>query len=314
MRLATLRNGSPDGQLVLVSPDGRYCATAPVPTLQALLEDWDRWEPRLGAVRDFPEVLDHARLMAPLPRAWQWLDGSTFASHGELMARVFNRPPDDPGRPLMYQGLSDHFLGPFDDVPLPDEAHGIDFEGEFAVITGAVPMGTPAALAGRHIRLLVQVNDWSLRNLAAAEMKTGFGWIHAKPACSMAAFAVTPDELGPAWKDCRAGLDLVVDWNGRRFGSPNGAAMAFGFHELIAHAALTRWLPAGTIIGSGTVSNSNFRTVGSTCIAERRGIEMLDEGAARTGYMRFGDVVRMEARAADGSTPFGAIEQRVTRA
>ena len=213
----------------------------------------------------------------------------------------------------MYQGMSHQFLGATDDVVLPSEDDGIDFEGEFGIITDAVPMGITPTEALGHIKLIIQLNDWSLRVLAPVEMKTGFGWIQAKPACSVAPFAVTPDELGDGWRDGRVCLDLAVDWNGSRFGNANGAPMAFGFHELIAHAARSRSLPAGTIIGSGTVSNPDYRVVGSSCIAERRGIEMVDEGAARTGFMRFGDTVRMEARLSDGTSPFGAIDQRVVR-
>jgi fumarylacetoacetate (FAA) hydrolase len=314
MRFITLKNGSADGRLAMLSPDGLTCAEAPVTTLQAALEDWTRWAPQLAAVQDFPLPLDSSRLAAPLPRAWQWLDGSAYESHGQLMAKVFGRKDDQRERPLMYQGMSDHFYGPHDDVPFPDESLGIDFEGEFGVITDEVPMGTTPGQALGHIKLLVQINDWSLRALAPEEMKTGFGWVQAKPACSMAPFAVTPDELGPQWRNGRVCLDLIVDWNGRRFGAANGEPMGFGFHELIAHAARTRRLVAGTVIGSGTVSNDNFREIGSSCIAERRGIELVDSGAAHTGYMCFGDRVRMEARAADGRTPFGAIEQQVVRA
>ncbi len=313
MRLATLKDGSPDGRLVVVSRDGRNCARAPVATLQAALEDWSHWAPRLAGITEFPEALPASGLAAPLPRAWQWLDGSAYPAHGALMSKVFKKDEDSRDRPLMYQGMSDRFLAPNEDVPVPDESLGIDFEGEFGVITDAVPMGTPAAEAMKHIRLLVQVNDWSLRTLAPIEMKTGFGWIQAKPACSMAPFAITPDEVGDAWRDGRVGLDLLVDWNGRRFGAANGAPMAFGFHELVAHAARTRHLVAGTIIGSGTVSNDNFREVGSSCIAERRGIEIVDQGEARTGYMRFGDTVRMQATTRDGRAPFGVIEQKVVR-
>ncbi|MCC6631700.1 MAG: fumarylacetoacetate hydrolase family protein [Gammaproteobacteria bacterium] len=313
MRLATLKDGAPDGQLVCVSPDGTRCAPAPVATLQAVLENWSRWAPELAAVKAFPDPLVSGRLAAPLPRAWQWLDGSAFPSHGALMSKVFKKEEDARDRPLMYQGMSDRFYGPHDDIPVPDESLGIDFEGEFGVITDAVPMGTTAEDALEHIRLLVQINDWSLRTLAPIEMKTGFGWIQAKPACSMAPIAITPDEIGDAWRDGRVALDLLVDWNGSRFGAANGAPMAFGFHELVAHAARTRHLVAGTIIGSGTVSNENFREVGSSCIAERRGIELVDGGEARTAYMRFGDTVRMRAVLPDGRAPFGAIDQKVVR-
>jgi fumarylacetoacetate (FAA) hydrolase len=313
MKLATLRDGTPDGQLVVVSLDGRSCAPAPVGTLQALIENWAMHVAALAEVSAFPTAIDPASLCAPLPRAWQWLDGSAFDSHGQLMDLVFGNKPERAGLPLMYQGMSDRFYGPHDDIPVPSEELGIDFEGEFGVIVDAVPMGTTASDALGHIRLIVQINDWSLRALAGPEMKTGFGWVQAKPACSAAGIAVTPDELGDQWRDGRVCLDLLVDWNGQRFGAPNGAAMSFGFHELIEHAARTRALPAGTIIGSGTVSNANFREIGSTCIAERRGIEIVDDGAPGTAFMRFGDTVRMEARLTDGSAPFGAIEQRVVQ-
>jgi fumarylacetoacetate (FAA) hydrolase len=230
------------------------------------------------------------------------------------MQVAFHLDPVPRDRPLMYQGMSHEFLGPHDDVPLPSEADGIDFEGEFGVITDFVPMGTPAAAAMAHIRLVVQINDWSLRTLAPIEMKTGFGWVQAKPACSVAPLATTPDELGPGWRDGRVCLPLAVDWNGRRFGNARGDEMGYGFHELIAHAARTRNLCAGTLIGSGTVSNAASRVVGSSCIAERRAIELVDEGAPNTPYMSFGDTVRMEARLPGGGLLFGAIEQKVVRA
>lgn len=311
MRLATLKDGSRDGRLILIAPDGNHYAPAPVGTLQQAIEQWRNVAPALAAIDHFPEPLDPGTLEAPLPRAWQWLDGSAFESHGALMDKVLGITPEKTGRPLMYQGLSDRFHGPTDPIPMPDANLGIDFEGEFGVIVDDVPMGTSAQDAIDHIRLIVQVNDWSLRMLAGPEMKTGFGWVQAKPACSMAPFAVTPEELGDQWRDGRVCLDLLVDWNGARFGAANGEPMAFGFHELVAHAARTRHLPAGTVIGSGTVSNPNFREVGSSCIAERRGIEIVDDGAPRTPFMRFGDRVRMEARQADGCAPFGIIDQQV---
>jgi fumarylacetoacetate (FAA) hydrolase len=316
VRLATRNNGTRDGELVIVSSDGANCASANGwPNLLTALEDWSRAEPELRSL-DAGEPLDPAKLRAPLPRTWQWLDGSAFQTHADLMQVAFghNTLPND--KPLMYQGLSDPFLGPFEDVRLPDEAHGIDFEGEFAVNVDFVPMGTGtgAAEAMAHIKLVVQINDWSLRALAVPEMKTGFGWIQAKPACSMAPYAVTPDELGEAWRDGRVCLELLIDWNGERFGAANGREMSFGFHELIAHAAATRDLAAGTVIGSGTVANADYATVGSSCISERRAIEIIAGGKPETPFMRFGERVRMEARAADGSAPFGAIDQRVVRA
>lgn len=313
MILATQNDGSRDGRLVLVSSSHDSCALAPVATLQQAMEDWPTFEKAARAVTEFPFPLDQATLTAPLPRAWQWLDGSVFPTHAELMQIAFGLDPLDTERPLMYQGVSDRFLGPREDVTLPGDQHGIDFEGEFGVIVDHVPMGTSAADAASHIKLIVQINDWSLRVLAPIEMKTGFGWVQAKPACSMAPFTVTPEELGSAWQDCRVGLDLHVAWNGRNVGRANGAAMLFGFHELIAHAAFSRDLVAGTIIGSGTVSNPNYAEVGSSCISEIRAIEMIADGVAQTGFMRFGDRVRMEALTADGSAPFGVIDQQVVR-
>ena len=313
MRLATLRDGSKDGKLVIVSPDGRHYATPTIATLQAALEQWDVVAPELSAVATFPETLAGKCIAAPLPRAWQWLDGSAFQSHGDLMCQVLGMDPIETTVPLMYQGVSDKFYSPHDDVKFPDEGLGIDFEGEFGVIVDFVPMGTTAAQALDHIKLVVQINDWSLRTLAGPEMKTGFGWVQAKPPCSMAPFAVTPDELGEDWRNGRVCLNLNVEWNGAQFGNANGEPMGHGFHELVAHAARTRDLVAGTVIGSGTVSNANFREVGSSCIAERRGIEVIDLGEPKTSFMKFGDQVRMEARNADGAAPFGQIEQKIVR-
>jgi len=314
MILATLRDGTADGRLIVVSPEQDRFAPAPVKTLQTAIEQWEALAPRLADISEFPEQLDIVQLAAPLPRAWQWLDGSVYRAHGELMDQVIGVVKPEVDFPLMYQGASDKFYGPFDDVRMPGEDLGIDFEGEFAVVVDAVPMGTSAEEALAHIKLLVQINDWSLRTLAGPEMKTGFGWVWAKPHCSMAPFAVTPDEIGEAWRNGRVCLDLLVDWNGERFGAANGEPMEYGFHELVARAARTRDLVAGTIIGSGTVSNSNFRDVGSSCIAERRAIEIIDQGEPKTSFMRFGDSVRMEAMGVDGRAPFGVIAQRVIAA
>lgn len=318
MRLATRGNGTPDGELVVVSADGARCVTAGAgwPSLLAAIERWREAEPVLRALserlaRSEGEPLDAAALRAPLPRTWQWLDGSAFQTHADLMQVAFGHEALPTDKPLMYQGLSDRFYGPCDDVPFRSESDGIDFEGEFAVIVDAVPMGTRAADAFDHIQLVVQINDWSLRALAIPEMSTGFGWIQAKPACSMAPFASTPDALGDAWRDGRVCLDLAVDWNGERFGSANGREMSFGFHELVAHAAATRDLAAGTLVGSGTVANADYARVGSSCIAERRAIEIIAAGEVQTGFMRFGDSVRMEARSSDGRAPFGTISQAV---
>jgi fumarylacetoacetate (FAA) hydrolase len=318
MTLATLRDGTPDGSLIVVSPDAtRYVAAAPVaPTLQAALEGWVRVE---SALREHAARLESGggmalpqdALAAPLPRAWQWLDGSAFDSHGRLLTRLFGLQAKQSESPLMYQGLSHQFLGPYDEVPLPLESDDIDFEGEFGVITDVVPMGVSPTEAAAHVRLVVLLNDWSLRALGREEMKTGFGFVQAKPACSVAPFAVTPDALGIGWHDERVQMRLRVEVNGARFGEPHGGEMSVGFGELIAHAAATRSLCAGTIVGSGTVSNDDYRTVGSSCIAERRAIELLDNGAATTEFLRFGDRVRMRAIDETGTSPFGAIDQRV---
>ena len=322
MKLATLPGGR-DGNLVVVSRDLTRAATAATvaPTLQSALDSWSNALPALreiyqslesNAISGFPFVADRA--LAPLPRAWQWLDASAFESHGELMTKVFDLDPLPRDRPLMYQGMSHQFLSGADPVPLPSEADGIDFEGEYGVILSETPMGASPELAEEQIRLVVLINDWSLRITGVLEMKTGFGWVQAKPACSMAPVAVTPDEIGSNWRDGRVALPLKVEWNGQHFGAANGEAMAFTFPELVAHAARTRRLCAGTVIGSGTVSNSNFREVGSSCIAERRGIEILDHGVAVTPFMRFEDRVRMWTTLPDGANLFGTIDQRVVRA
>lgn len=311
MRLATIDNGTPDGALILVSRDALRCLRV-TGTMQQAIESWSHVEPDLRALSarldaGEGEALDPARLLAPLPRAWQWLDGSAFPQHGELMQQAFNLPPIETDRPLMYQGMSDRFLPGHADVPLPSEADGIDFEGEYGVITDAVPMGTTPQQAMAHIRLVILINDWSLRAIAPVEMKTGFGWVQAKPACSAAPFAVTPDALGDAWKDGRVHLHLHVTLNGQWFGHPHGGEMAFGFHDLIAHAARTRDLVAGTIIGSGTVSNADYATTGSACLSERRAIEMIEHGAPQTPFMKFGDHIRLEAKGG----MFGRVEQFV---
>jgi len=319
MRFATMPNGTPDGRLHIVSRDNTRCTPAQAAeTLQAALELWDALTPVLQAEYDALNAgggaaFDQAKALAPLPRAWQWLDASAFDSHGKLMDKAFKVTAEKiPGKPLMYQGVSDEFYGGSADVPFQREEDGIDFEGEFGLITSATPMGTTAT--AQHIALLVQINDWSLRKLAPAEMKTGFGWLQAKPKCSVAPVAMTPDELGDSWRDSRVDLPLQVTWNGDWFGNPQGYEMSFGMDELVAHACYSRSLPAGTIIGTGTVSNETYREIGSACIAERRGIEIVDHGQPKTPFMSFDDTVRMECVAADGSPLFGAIDQRVVKA
>ncbi|QKV53795.1 fumarylacetoacetate hydrolase family protein [Comamonas antarctica] len=326
MKLATLRTEHPDGRLVVVSRDLSRMADAAAiaPHLRAAIEAWDTAAPALQALyaelnagrHGGAQAFDSLLCAAPLPRAPQWCDGSAFLNHGRLMEKAFNiePAPDAQSVPLMYQGASDDFLGPHADVPLPSEADGIDFEGEFGVIVGPVPMAVAPAEALAAVRLLVQINDWSLRTLGPREMRSGFGFLQAKPSSSFAPIALTPDELGPAWRDGRVHLRLQVQWNGAHFGAPHGGEMDFGFGELIAHAARTRRLSAGTVIGSGTVSNID-RAAGSACIAERRVLEILDHGAPRTAFMRFGDSVQMQAQCeGSGETPFGRIAQRVVQA
>ncbi len=325
MRLATLKNDSLDGRLILVSRDSRHAVQAEAaPTLLHALQHWDAVALALAAQQRRLDAglaagafsFDPAACAAPLPRSPQWLDGSAFLNHGRLMEQAFNTPPIPlfDSVPVMYQGASDDFLGPHDDVPLPSEADGIDFEGEFGVVCGPVPMAASPEAALACVRLVVQVNDWSLRALGPHEMKTGFGFLQAKPSTAFAPVAVTPDELGEGWRDGRVQMRLHIAWNGQRFGEPHGGEMNFSFGQLVAHAARTRRLTAGCIVGSGTVSNV-ARSAGSACIAERRVIEKIDLGEIRTGFMRFGDRVRLQAKFDDGRDgPFGVIEQRVVAA
>jgi len=324
MKLATLKNGTKDGQLVVVSRDLSRAVDAKDIALNLLsaLETWDNSAPRLAALFDRLQAdecegafaFDTTQAAAPLPRAPQWCDGSAFLNHGRLMEKAFDLAPipDMDKIPLMYQGGSDDLLGPHAEIALPDEAHGMDFEGEFGVIVDSVPMACPPELALQRIGLLVQINDVSLRTFAPREMRTGFGFFQAKPSSSFAPVAVTPDEIGEAWRDARVHLDLAIELNGAWFGDPNGSEMNFGFDQLVSHASATRRLSAGTIVGSGTVSNAGGKK-GSACIAERRAIELVEHGAPRTPFMRFGDRVRMEARWQDRPV-FGAIDQRFVQA
>jgi fumarylacetoacetate (FAA) hydrolase len=320
MRLLTLSDGTRDGRLHLVDRDGaRVLPLAEARTLQEAMDHWDAVLPglraaqeRLDADPELGEPFDPARALAPFPRACQWLDGSAFETHSLLIQRAWGLPVTGlPERPLMYQGLSDRFLPPNGVARFPSEADGIDFEGEFAVVLGDVPMGTRAEEAARHVRLVMLVNDWSLRALGPVEMATGFGWLQCKPACAAAPFAVTPDELGPAWDRARVCLPLEILRNGTPFGRANGSEMHVGFDQLIAHAAYSRDLPAGTILGSGTVANAAYAEVGSSCIAERRAIEQLEGGAATTPFLATGERVEMRAHRPDGGDLFGPFIQTV---
>ena len=325
MKLASLKRGGRDGTLVVVSRDLARSVAVPeiAPTLQKALDEWGRTEAPLRAVAEkledgkaaAAEPFDPRACAAPLPRAYQWLDGSAYLYHVELVrkARKAEMPPSFYSDPLMYQGGSDSFIGPTDDIVAADEAWGIDFESEVAVITDDVPMGLSPEVAADHIKLMMLVNDVSLRNLIPVELAKGFGFLQGKPATSFAPVAVTPDELGAAWDGRKAHLPVLSHLNGTLFGKPDaGKDMNFDFPALIAHAARTRELAAGTIVGSGTISNRN-PDAGSSCIAEQRMIETIEQGAPATPFLKFGDRVRIEMRDAEGRSIFGAIDQRVAR-
>ena len=336
MKLATLNDGTRDGKLVVVSKDlTRYCAADNIaPTLQAALDDWDRIAPKLQALytdvehEAVPCERFHEReAHSPLPRAYQWADGSAYINHVELVrkARDAEVPESFYHDPLMYQGGSDRFLPPRADIPLGDPAWGCDMEGEIAVITDDVPMGVSKEDAADHIKLLMLVNDVSLRGLIPAELAKGFGFFQSKPSSAFSPVAVTPDELGDAWKDSVIHLPLMVDYNGEPFGRAEaGEDATFSLAELVAHAAKTRDLGAGAIIGSGTVSNKGEdggpgKPVseggrGYSCIAEIRMIETIADGEAKTRFMRAGDTVRVEMKDRQGHSIFGAIEQKVVEA
>ena len=326
MKLASLRNGTRDGQLLIVSRDLARALPVPhiAPTLQAALDDWSRLAPRLEqaaldledgrAPGSFP--FQATQVLAPLPRAHHWVDGSAYVNHVELVrkARGAEMPPSFWTEPLVYQGGSDDFLPPTADVPVPSEEFGIDLEAEVAVVTDDVPMGTSSAEARRHIRLVMLVNDWSLRNLIPAELAKGFGFYQSKPATSFSPVAVTPDELGDAWDGGKVALPLVSHVNGELFGRPEaGVDMTFDFPRLIEHVTRTRRLGAGAIVGSGTVSNYD-RSRGSSCLAERRMLEQVEQGRAITPFLSFGDRVRIEMFDRDGRSIFGAIDQQVVPA
>ena len=336
MKLASLNDGSRDGKLVVVSKDLTRCCAAGyiAPTLQYALDNWDRVAPQLEALyRDVEhqavpcERFHEREALSPLPRAYQWADGSAYINHVELVrkARGAEVPESFYHDPLMYQGGSDGFLSPRQDIPLGDVAWGCDMEGEIAFITDDVPMGTSAADAAGHIKLLMLVNDVSLRGLIPGELAKGFGFFQSKPASAFSPVAVTPDELGDAWKGSVIDLPLMVDLNGEAFGRANAAQDAtFSLADLVAHAAKTRGLCAGTIIGSGTVSNQgpdgdpgkpvSEGGAGYSCIAEIRMIETIAGGAATTPFMKPGDVVRVEMKDEHHHSIFGAIEQKVVAA
>ncbi len=324
MKLASLKTDTRDGALVVVSKDLKKAVAVPgiAPTLQQVLERWDALSPHLKKLYDLLNkgeavhgafVFDETKVASPLPRAYQWLDGSAYVNHVELVrkSRGVEMPESFWTDPLMYQGGSDSLLGPREDIPLPTEKDGIDFEAEIAVITDDVPMGITPEDAEKHIKLIVLVNDVSLRYLAMPEIAKGFGFLQAKPASAFSPVAVTPDELGAAWKDGKVHLPLITHYNGKLFGKPHaGTDMVFNFPKLVSHAARTRHLSAGTIIGSGTVSNKD-RSVGSSCIVEVRTIEKLETGESETPFMKYGDTVRIEMLDEKGASIFGTIEQKI---
>jgi fumarylacetoacetate (FAA) hydrolase len=322
MKLASLKGGR-DGRLAVVSRDLTRAVAAPgvASTLQAALDDWDRIRPHLETIyralndgkADGAFAFEEQACASPLPRAYQWADGSAYLAHVELVrkARGAEMPKSFWTDPLMYQGGSDGFLGPRDPIIATDDAWGIDFEGEVAVVTGDVARGCPIGDAEKSIRLVMLVNDVSLRNLIPNELAKGFGFFQSKPASAFSPVAVTIDELSRHWRDGKLHLPLLVHLNGKQFGAPDaGADMAFNFPQLVAHAAKTRALTAGSIIGSGTVSNRD-PSAGSACIAERRMLEQIENGAPRTPFLKSGDRVRIEMKDEGGRSIFGAIEQDV---
>lgn len=325
MKLATYKDGSRDGLLVVVSRDlsTAHYATGIASKLQQVLDDWNFISPQL---QDLYETLNsgkarHAfpfepvQCMAPLPRAYQWADGSAFINHVELVRKARNSevPETFYTDPLMYQGGSDDFIGPRDDVVVASEAFGIDFEAEIAVITADVGMGTSPQQAIDGVRLVMLANDVSLRNLIPAELAKGFGFFQSKPATAFSPVAVTIDELGDAWHGGRLHMTLQSTWNGRKVGMCEaGPEMTFHFGQLIAHICKTRNVRAGSVVGSGTVSNKDWAH-GYSCIAEKRAIETIEGGAPVTEFMKFGDTIRIEAKAKDGQSVFGAIEQKIAQ-
>jgi len=326
VKLASLKVGGRDGTLVVVSRDLTRAVAVPqiAATLQAALDDWATIAPSLRSVADLLEQgtvegeipFNPGAAASPLPRAYHWVDGSAYVNHVELVrkARGAEMPESFWHDPLVYQGGSDDFLGPCDDVPVPSEEFGIDMEAETAVITDDVPMGCTVEQAAGHIKLVMLVNDVSLRNLIPGELAKGFGFYQGKPSTAFSPVAVTPDELGDAWRDGAIHLPLITFLNGSLFGQPDcGVDMTFNFLQLVAHVTKTRRLGAGTIVGSGTVSNYD-RSRGASCIAEKRMLETIASGKPSTPFMRFGDSVRIEMRDADGRSIFGAIDQTIVKA
>lgn len=324
MKLATLKNGTRDGALYVVSKDLTKAVSAEsiARTMQAALDDWAATAPKLDALsKDLNAgkavgaiAFDSKNCMAPLPRAYGWVDGSAYVNHVELVrkARGVEMPPSFWTDPLMYQGLSDSFVGPTDDIELADESWGIDFEAEVAVVTGDVPMGVTPAEAKDSIKLLMLVNDISLRYMAKEELQKGFGFVNCKPTCAFSPVAVTPDEI-TEWDGGKIHLPLITHRGDALFGKPNaGVDMVFDFPTLVAHAAKTRRLTAGTVVGSGTVSNKDT-SVGSSCIVEQQTLEKLGTGEVKTPFLKFGERMKIEMLDGNGNSIFGAIDQKLVK-
>ncbi len=329
LKLASLKEGGRDGTLVVVSQDLTHATRVPTiaPTMQAAIENWAEVAPELKSIYrllnqghgtdilSFTELLAMGACASPLPRAFQWVDGSAYLHHVELVrkARGAEMPASFWEDPLMYQGGSDRFIGPTDPIEAISEDHGIDFESEVAVITDDVPMAVSPDVAADHIKLVMLVNDVSFRGLIPSELAKGFGFLHGKPATAFSPVAVSPETLGPAWRGGKVHLPLLSVLNGEPFGHPGaGIDMAFSFPQLVAHAATTRHLGAGTIVGSGTVSNTDG-SVGSSCLAEKRMIETIEAGKPTTPFMAFGDRIRIEMLDGGGQNVFGTIDQNVVR-
>lgn len=325
MKLGTLKTESRDGELVVVSRNNQRAvrATSVAKNLREAIENWKTTKPKLEEIFNALErgsvsgefAVDQKKFHSPLPRAFQWMDGSAFIHHVKLVRMARNAPLPETLEtvPLMYQGGSDAFLTPYQDIPQIDFAHGTDFEGEVAVVVNDVPMGVTAEKALEHIILVLMVNDVSLRGLVPEELAQGFGFLQSKPSSAFGPFAITLDELGTAWREGRVHLPLDVQYNNEFFGVANAGAMFFHFGQLIAHAARTRDLSAGTIIGSGTVSNED-QAKGSSCLAEKRMLEKIHEGVMKTPFMKVGDTIRIEMKNENNESLFGVIEQKVAAA
>jgi fumarylacetoacetate (FAA) hydrolase len=325
MKLATLKNNTRDGQLVVVNKSlTKAVAVAEIAaTLQQAIDNWAATSPKLVEVYnalnagtiDNAMDFDEVACESPLPRAYQWADGSAYVNHVELVRKARNAemPETFWTDPLMYQGGSDSFIGPRDDIPTASEEYGIDFESEVAVITDDVPMASTPEQAAEHIKLIMLVNDVSLRNLIPGELAKGFGFFSSKPSSAFSPVAITPDELGDAWDGKKLHLPLTTHLNGEMFGEPNcGVDMTFDFPTIVAHAAKTRPLSAGCVVGSGTISNYD-RSKGSSCLAEKRMLEIIADGKPTTSFMKFGDTVKIEMFDAEGVSIFGAIDQKVVQ-